>query len=216
MFYDLTKRTIDIFGSLIAILIFSPVMILIAMLVKLTSSGPVFYMPERVGKHGRIFKMLQFRSMYIYKIKGKFVHAEKYLESRPELMRQYQKNSFKLTRDPRITPIGKILRKFSLDELPQLVNVLIGDMSLVGPRAYQNDELVHQQKVYPQSRKYVKIISKVRPGASGPWQVSGRSFINFDKRVVMDAKYIKRRSIIYDLWIIIKTPFVMISTQGAI
>ena len=216
MFYDLTKRIIDIFGSLIALLIFLPVMILIAVLVKLTSLGPVFYMPERVGKDGRIFKMLKFRSMYIYKIKGELVHAEKYLESRPELMRQYQKNSFKLTHDPRITPIGKILRKFSLDELPQLVNVLIGDMSLVGPRAYQNDELIHQQKVYSQSRKYVKIILKVRPGASGPWQVSGRSFINFDKRVVMDAKYIKRRSIIYDLWIIIKTPFVMISSQGAI
>src|SRR3989338_8395380 len=155
MFYDLTKRTIDIFGSLVALVIFSPIMILLTMLIK-------------------------------------------------------------LTRDPRITPIGKILRKFSLDELPQLVNVLIGDMSLVGPRAYQNDELIHQQKVYPASRKYVKIISKARPGASGPWQVSGRSFINFDKRVVMDTKYIKRRSIIYDLWIIIKTPFVMISTQGAI
>ena len=216
MFYDLTKRTIDIFGSLVALVIFSPIMILLAMLIKLTSTGPIFYMPERVGKEGKLFNMLKFRSMHMYKIKGKLVHAEKYLESHPKLLRQYQKNSFKLTRDPRITPIGKILRKFSLDELPQLVNVLIGDMSLVGPRAYQNDELIHQQKVYPASRKYVKIISKARPGASGPWQVSGRSFINFDKRVEMDAKYIKRRSIIYDLWIIIKTPFVMISTQGAI
>ena len=216
MFYDLTKRTIDIFGSLVALVIFSPIMILLAMLIKLTSPGPIFYMPERVGKDSKLFKMFKFRSMYMYKIKGEFVHAEKYLESHPKLMRQYQKNSFKLARDPRITPIGKILRKFSLDELPQLVNVLIGDMSLVGPRAYQNDELIHQQKVYPASRKYVKIILKARPGASGPWQVSGRSFINFDKRVEMDAKYIGRRSIIYDLWIIIKTPFVMISTQGAI
>lgn len=152
----------------------------------------------------------------MYKIKGELVHAEKYLASHPKLLAQYKKNSYKLTDDPRITPVGKIIRKFSLDELPQLINVLIGDMSLVGPRAYQSDELVHQQKVYPATAKYVKIILKARPGASGPWQVSGRSFINFDKRVIMDADYIVKRSIIYDLLIIIKTPIAMITGKGAI
>ena len=216
MFYDFTKRLIDIVGSLIGLTIFFPIIIVVALLTKLTSQGPLFYTPLRVGKDGKQFKMLKLRSMYMYKIKGNLVHAEKYLQSHPQLMRQYQENSYKLERDPRVTPVGKILRKFSLDELPQLANVLIGDMSLVGPRAYQQDELVHQQKVYPSTRKCVKIILTARPGASGPWQVSGRSSINFDKRVEMDADYINRRSFIYDLLIILRTPIAMISARGAI
>ena len=216
MFYDFTKRLVDIAGSFLALIIFSPIFFLVAIVIKLTSQGPVLYAPFRVGKDGRLFKMLKFRSMYMYKIKGKLVHAEKYLEFNPKLKSEYQKGSFKLTDDPRITTVGKILRKYSLDEIPQLLNVLLGDMSLVGPRAYQKDELIHQQKVYPETAKYVKIIMKVRPGASGPWQVSGRSFINFDRRVVMDAEYVRGRSIIYDLWIIIKTPIAMITAKGAI
>ncbi|OGD85943.1 hypothetical protein A3B51_02675 [Candidatus Curtissbacteria bacterium RIFCSPLOWO2_01_FULL_41_18] len=216
MLYDFLKRTIDITGSLFALLIFLPVIIVFAILIKLTSHGPIFYSPERVGKEGKLFGMLKFRSMYMYKIKGRMVHAQKYLETNPKLMRAYQKNSYKLQNDPRITPIGKILRRLSIDELPQLVNVAKGDMSLVGPRAYQKDELNYQQRIYPQTKKYVKIIFRARPGASGPWQVSGRSFINFDKRVEMDAQYVKKRSILYDLWIIIKTPFAMITGTGAV
>lgn len=216
MLYDFAKRIIDVAGSLLALIIFSPPMILVAVAIKLTSRGPIFFSPIRVGKGGRTFQMFKFRSMYMYKIRGKFVHAEKYLESRPKLLREYQKGSFKLTQDPRITPIGKILRKFSLDELPQLVNILIGDMSLVGPRAYQPDELSHQQKVYPETTKSVKIILESRPGASGPWQVSGRSHINFDKRVQMDALYIRKRSVVYDILIIAKTPIAMITGEGAI
>lgn len=216
MFYDFCKRTMDLAGSLAALIMLSPIMILVAIIIKLTSEGSIFYTPTRVGKDGKLFKMLKFRSMYVYKIGGKLVHAEKYLQTNRKLMKEYRKGSFKLADDPRITPIGKILRKFSLDELPQLFNVLAQDMSLVGPRAYQEDELIHQQKVYPETAKYVKVILKSRPGASGPWQVSGRSFINFDKRVAMDAQYIKRRSIIYDLWIIIKTPIAMITGKGAI
>lgn len=216
MFYDFAKRTIDILGAAIALTIFLPILLAVAILIKLTSLGPIFYTPTRVGRASKLFKMLKFRSMYMYEVKGKLVHAEKYLQSNPKLMRAYQKNSFKLKDDPRITPVGKIIRKFSLDELPQLANVIIGDMSLVGPRAYQEDELVHQQKIYPETAKFIKIILKARPGASGPWQVSGRSFINFDKRVEMDAKYLKRRSILYDLWIIIKTPIAMITAKGAI
>ena len=216
MLYDFLKRIIDIIGSLFALLIFLPVIVVFAILIKLTSRGPIFYSPERVGKDGKLFKMLKFRSMHMYKIKGRQVHAEKYLESEPKLMAQYKKNSFKLKNDPRIYPLGRILRKYSVDELPQLANVLTGDMSLVGPRAYQKDELTHQQKVYPATRKYVRIILKGKPGASGPWQVSGRSFINFDQRVKMDANYMKRRSVLYDLWIVIKTPIAMITAEGAI
>lgn len=216
MLYDFAKRTIDIIGAGFAFVLFSPIILAVAILIKLTSKGPIFFNPERVGKDGRLFKMLKFRSMYMYQIGGRMEHAEKYLQSNPKLMRQYQKNSYKLTNDPRIIPIGKIIRKFSLDELPQLVNVIIGDMTLVGPRAYQKDELTHQQKVYPQTEKFVKVILKSRPGASGPWQVSGRSFINFDKRVEMDANYIKKRSIFFDIWVIIKTPIAMITGKGAI
>ncbi len=216
MFYDFSKRIFDVVGSLIALVIFSPIMLLVALLIKLTSYGPIFYAPERVGKNGKLFRMYKFRSMYMYKIKNEQVHAEKYLEKDPQLKAKYQSNSYKLKDDPRVTFLGKFLRKFSLDELPQIVNILLGDMSLVGPRAYQQDELLHQQRVYPETQKFVKIILKARPGASGPWQVSGRSFINFDKRVVMDAQYLKKRSILYDIVIIAKTPFAMISGKGAI
>lgn len=216
MLYDLTKRLIDIAGSLVALIIALPVILVFLVLVKVTSPGPVFYTPVRVGKGGKPFKMLKFRSMRMYEIDGHLVHAQKYLDKNPKLKKEYQKNSFKLKNDPRITPIGKILRRLSIDELPQLINILKGDMSLVGPRAYQQDELTHQQKVYPHTKNYVKIILKARPGASGPWQVSGRSFINFDTRVEMDAKYVKRRSIVYDLWIILKTPIAMLTGNGAI
>jgi len=216
MFYDFTKRVIDVFGSFIALIITSPVMILVAVIIRFTSEGPIFYKPDRVGRDGKLFAMFKFRSMYMYEINGQLVHAEKYLETDLKLKARYQKGSFKLKIDPRVTSIGKIIRKYSLDELPQLINVFFGDMSLVGPRAYQKDELIHQQKVYPATRKYVKIILTARPGASGPWQVSGRSFINFDRRVIMDAAYIRRRSILYDLWIIINTPLAMIIGRGAV
>lgn len=216
MLYDFLKRTIDIIGSLIILAVSSPIILIAAILIKVSSPGPAIYTPLRVGRYGNLFKMLKFRSMYMYKINGKFVHAKKYLEKNPKLMREYQENSFKLTHDPRVTPVGKFIRKFSIDELPQLINVVKGDMSLVGPRAYQEDELTHQQRVYPHTKKYVKVILKARPGASGPWQVSGRSFINFDKRVIMDAKYVQRRSVLYDLWIMIKTPIAMITGRGAV
>lgn len=216
MIYDFSKRLIDIVGATFCLILTSPIFLLAAIATEISSDGPIFYKPKRVGKNGHLFHMLKFRSMYMYKINGKTVHAQKYLQANPRLMREYQMNSYKLKDDPRITPIGRILRKFTIDELPQLINVIKGDMSLVGPRAYQEDELTHQQKVYPNTKKYVKIILDARPGASGPWQVSGRSFINFDKRVQMDAIYVKRRSVLYDIWIIIKTPFAMITGKGAI
>lgn len=216
MFYDFAKRTIDIIGALIGLFIFSVVIISVTVAIKLTSPGPIFFAPSRVGRDGKLFRMLKFRSMYMYQIGGELQHAEKYLELNPKLMKAYQKNSYKLKDDPRITPIGRILRRFSLDELPQLINVLKGNMSLVGPRAYQKDELDHQQKVYPHTKKFVQVILKSRPGASGPWQTSGRSQINFDRRVEMDASYVSRRSILFDLKVIIKTPFAMITGQGAI
>jgi lipopolysaccharide/colanic/teichoic acid biosynthesis glycosyltransferase len=128
----------------------------------------------------------------------------------------YKKGSYKLKNDPRITTIGRFIRKHSLDEIPQALNILKGEMSLVGPRAYYPDELKNQQKKYPHTINSVKVVLSVKPGVTGFWQVSGRSEINFDKRIEMDSAYVRKRSILYDLWIIAKTPWAMISGKGAL
>lgn len=210
--YEAAKRILDLILSIFLLTFFLPVWIVIPLLIKLDSIGPVFAeIPERVGKHGRLFKMYKFRSM--------IANAHQLLKSDPQfkkLYEKYQKNSYKLAHDPRITRIGRFLRRFSLDELPQLINVLKGEMSLVGPRAYYPDELKKQQEIYPQTKKYVKILLSTKPGITGYWQVSGRSEINFDKRVEMDKDYVEKRSILYDFWIIIKTPWAMISGKGAL
>lgn len=212
MLYDFTKRAFDIFGSLIGLVILSPLFLVIALTIKLNSKGPVLAeTPMRVGKDGDLFKMYKFRSM--------IANAHHLLTTDPSfknLYEQYKKSSYKLSKDPRITTAGKFIRKYSLDELPQLLNVLEGEMSLVGPRAYYPDELDEQQKHYPESTKFVKIILSGKPGVTGIWQVTGRSEINFDKRVEMDAWYVKKRSIIYDFWIILKTVPAVLSGKGAV
>lgn len=211
-FYEYTKRLMDIIFALILIVIFSPVIVLVSIAIKLDSKGPVLAdIPERVGKNGKTFKMYKFRSM-IQNAHEILRHNPKYTN----LFNEYKRGSYKLKDDPRITKVGHFLRKHSLDELPQLFNILKGDMSLVGPRAYYPDELRDQQKKYPKTRDAVKIVLSIKPGLTGYWQVSGRSEINFDKRIDMDAMYVRKRSIIYDLWIILKTPWAMISGKGAL
>ena len=146
-------------------------------------------------------------------------NAHEILRENPEfakLYQDYKKGSYKLRDDPRITKIGHFIRSHSLDEVPQFINVLKGEMSLVGPRAYYPDELREQQKKYPNTRNSVKVVLSVKPGITGLWQVSGRSEINFDKRIQMDAIYAKKKSIIYDVIIILKSPWAMISGKGAI
>ena len=133
-----------------------------------------------------------------------------------DLYNQYKKGSYKLKKDPRITSIGRVLRKHSIDEIPQLINVLRGEMSLVGPRAYYPDELDHQSKQYPRTKKLVQRVLSVKPGITGLWQVSGRSEINFDKRIAIDATYVDKLSLIKDLKIIVKTPLVMLTGKGAV
>lgn len=213
--YRVIKRIMDALGGLFALVLFSPLIAVIALLIRLTSNGPVFFTQERVGQYGRLFKIYKFRTMYVYQMNGEVVHADQVLDHHSELLETYKKNSYKLQDDPRVTSIGKVLRRFSLDEIPQLLNVLKGDMSLVGPRAFQEGELVHQQQVHPETIPWVRMSLMGKPGASGSWQISGRSLINFDKRVKMDAEYVQRRSILYDLWILIKTPFAMIVGKGA-
>lgn len=212
MFYETTKRFIDIIISLTLLIIFFPIFIFVPLLIKLNSPGPVFAdIPKRVGGKGKTFRMYKFRSM--------IVNAHDLLLKDPKfrkLYEEYTKGSYKLKDDPRITRVGRFLRRFSLDELPQILNVLKGEMSIVGPRAYFPDELVNQQKVYPETQKYVKELLKSKPGITGRWQTSGRSEVNFDKRVKMDAEYVGKRSIVQDIIIILKTPWAMLSGKGAL
>lgn len=209
--YEFCKRVLDIIFSSLLLILFLPIIIIVALLIKLDSRGPIFAdTPERVGKNGSLFKMYKFRSM--------IQNAYELLKTDPELAKlylEYKMGSYKLKNDPRVTRVGKFIRKHSLDEIPQLLNILKGDMSLVGPRAYYPDELHDQQKKYPHARESVKIALSVKPGLTGFWQVSGRSEINFDKRIEMDADYVKKRSFLYDLNIILRTPWAMVSGKGA-
>ncbi len=209
MFYDVVKRLMDIVGSVVGLVIFSPVLFLAAIAIKINSKGPIMAdTPMRVGKHGKLFKMYKFRSM----VQG----AQELLHKNPQLLKQYKQNSYKIPDDPRITKVGKFIRKFSVDEFPQFINILEGDMTLVGPRAYYPFELEDQQKKYPSSKEFVKIILSAKPGLTGVWQVSGRSEINFDKRVEMDAQYVQRRSILFDIYIILKTIPAVLMGKGAV
>ena len=207
MLYEFSKRVSDILGSLFALIILSPLFVLLAILIRIDSNGPVIFSHERVGKGGKNFKFYKFRSMVD--------NAEDILNSSPNLLKEYENNSYKIKEDPRLTRIGKFLRFYSLDELPQFWNVLKGDMSLVGPRAYRPVELIKQQEVYPETKKYVNSLLTTRPGLTGPWQVGGRSKINFDQRVKMDAQYAARRSLLYDIGIILKTPLAVVKGDGA-
>lgn len=210
--YEVIKRLIDIICAAIIFIVFIPIMIVVAIAIKLDSNGPILAdTPARVGKNGKLFKIYKFRSM--------IENAHEILRENPKfakLYQDYKKGSYKLKDDPRITKVGHVIRRYSLDEVPQLINIIKGDMSLVGPRPYYPDELREQQKKYPHTQDAVKIVLSVKPGVTGFWQVSGRSEINFDKRIQMDADYAKKRSVIYDISIIFKTPWAMISGRGAI
>lgn len=206
------KRILDIFLSLILLTLFFPLFLVIAILIKLDSSGPIFAdVPERIGENGKKFKMYKFRSMI-----ANAHFLLRYDKRFKKLYQEYKKNSYKLKNDPRVTKIGYFIRKHSLDEIPQLINVIKGEMSLVGPRAYYPDELKNQLKKYSQAKKLIKKVLLVKPGITGLWQVSGRSELNFDKRIVLDASYVDNISLINDFKIIFKTPFVMITGKGAV
>lgn len=212
MIYAFVKRCLDVLGSIALTIMFSPVSIATGIAILLDSPGPVFAdTPQRVGKNGKLFKLFKFRSMV--------VNAHEKLRNDPKLSKlysEYKRNSYKLMDDPRVTHVGKFIRKHSIDEIPQLMNVLRGDMSLVGPRPYYPDELVEQQRKYPHTKELVKVVLSAKPGITGHWQVSGRSEVNFDKRIKMDADYVKKRSLLMDLAILFKSPWAMISGKGAV
>lgn len=212
MAYTIIKRLIDIVGSLVLGVFFLPVCIVTAICIWLDSPGPIFAdTPQRVGKDGKLFKLYKFRSMVI--------NAHEKLRKDPQLAKlygEYKKNSYKLVKDPRVTPVGRFIRKHSIDEIPQFLNVLKGDMSLVGPRPYYPDELVDQQKKYPHTKELVTIVLSAKPGITGYWQVSGRSEVNFDKRIKMDADYVRTSSLWLEILILLKSPWAMISGKGAV
>lgn len=210
--YYFTKRLIDIGGAVVIGIILFPIAALTAIAIVADSQGPVFAdTPMRVGKNGKLFKLYKFRSM--------IVNAHEVLRNDPKmrtLYEQYKKNSYKLYQDPRVTRVGRFIRKHSLDEIPQLVNVLKGEMSLVGPRPYYPDELADQQKKYPHTKELVRVVLSAKPGLTGDWQVSGRSEVNFDKRIQIDAQYVQAQSILRDIFIVLKSPIVMITGKGAV
>lgn len=193
------KRMLDLFGSLFAIILLSPVFALLITLVKLDSRGPAFFSQTRVGKNGRLFKFYKFRSMV--------TDAERLKAS---LMAQNEADgpAFKMRNDPRVTRVGRFIRKTSLDELPQLWNVLKGDMSLVGPRPALPSEVEKWQ-----SWQHGRLA--VEQGCTCIWQVSGRSDVNFDQWMKMDIDYVRRWSLSLDIAIIFRTVLVMLTGKGA-
>jgi lipopolysaccharide/colanic/teichoic acid biosynthesis glycosyltransferase len=202
----IVKRAVDIVGSLIAIVLLLPLFIIIAMVIKMGSPGPVFFKQTRVGEHGELFTFLKFRSMYANN--NDSIHKE-YVS---RLIRGNAENNggvFKITDDPRVTSIGKIIRRTSLDELPQFFNVLFGSMSLVGPRP----PIPYETSQY--DLWHFRRIMECKPGITGLWQVEGRSQTTFDGMVRMDIEYSKKQSFLLDLKLIMKTPMALLSAKGA-
>ncbi|MDP4145736.1 MAG: sugar transferase [Bacillota bacterium] len=198
--YSFFKRVLDVLSSFCALIILSPIFILLAVLVKLDSSGPAFFGHRRLGKDGRIIKVYKFRTMV--------QNAEEALKRlTPEEKREFQEN-FKLEYDPRVTKLGSFLRKSSLDELPQLLNILIGNMTVVGPRPIVEKEL-DKYGIY----KY-KLLT-VKPGLTGNWQANGRSDTTYEERVKLDMDYIDNRSFLLDMKIIFKTFGAVVKKEGA-
>lgn len=202
--YKILKRIVDIIGALFGIIMLVPMTIgiYIANLI-VGDNGPIFYSQNRIGKDGKIFKMYKFRSM----VMGADEKLEKYLEENEEARKEYKINK-KLKDDPRVTKIGKFIRKTSIDEFPQFVNVLKGDMSLVGPRPYLPREIDDMGKAYP-------YITAVKPGVTGLWQVSGRNDVTFEERLDLDIQYYKQKGIKSDMKLLGKTVKKVAFKEGA-
>jgi lipopolysaccharide/colanic/teichoic acid biosynthesis glycosyltransferase len=201
--YLITKRLIDIFGAIIGLLISSPLFVIIALLYLFgDQKGPVFFHQKRIGKNGTLFPIYKFRSMVI--------NADLKLKSNQELYLKYLKSNYKLepSEDPRITNIGRFLRKTSLDELPQLINVLKGEMSLVGPRPIVEEEL----REYGDKKD---MFLSVKPGLTGYWQACGRSNVGYPERVSLELYYITHKSTLLDIKIILMTICSVLLRKGA-
>lgn len=198
-FYEVIKRVIDVVCSFVGVLVLSPLFIIIAIIIKFTSKGPVFFSQKRVGRDGKEFKMYKFRSMV--------VNAE---ELKEKLVAQNEMSGpmFKMKDDPRVTRVGKFIRKTSIDELPQLFNVLKGDMSLVGPRPSLPKEVA-------QFEDWMYRRLEVKPGLTCYWQVSGRNNIDFEDWMKLDIKYVDERNLWIDIRLIFKTVGVLFGDKNA-
>lgn len=199
IFYIFFKRFIDLLGSFVGLIVLSPIILIVSLLIKFESKGPVIFSQDRIGKNGKTFKMYKFRSMV--------VNAEELKEKLKE-QNEMSGPMFKMKEDPRVTKIGKFIRKTSIDELPQLINVLKGDMSLVGPRPSLPKE-VEQFEDWMMERLEVK------PGLTCYWQVSGRNNIDFEDWMKLDIKYVRERNTLTDIKLIFKTVFVLFGDENA-
>ena len=198
--YDATKRAIDIAVSLTALVAIAPLLLGLWVLMRWLDPGPLLYVHDRVGRDGRIFRCLKIRTMV--------VGADRLKKRLMELNEHDDDRTFKMRRDPRITPLGRLLRKYSIDEFPQLLNVLRGDMSLVGPRPAIPEELKHYAP-----RDLMRL--QVKPGLTCLWQVSGRSELPFSRQIDLDLQYIERRCTSYDLHLLVRTVPAVMSGRGA-
>ncbi len=199
----LAKRTMDLTLTTLVAVVAAPIMLLLAVAIKLTSRGPIFYCQKRIGQHGQHF--------YAWKMRTMVVNADKvlqsYLDKHPELREEWERDH-KLKNDPRVTLVGRFLRKTSLDELPQIWNVLRGDMSLVGPRPIVDDEI---EKYGDTFNRYKRVL----PGITGLWQVSGRNNTTYQQRVDFDDYYVQHWSVRFDLYILLRTVRTVLLREGA-
>jgi lipopolysaccharide/colanic/teichoic acid biosynthesis glycosyltransferase len=198
------KRFVDVTGTLVGLMVLTPLMLLIALLIRLDSPGPVLFRQLRRGYRGRLFRVLKFRTMT--------ADAEQQLENLEQSNESAGGVLFKLRNDPRVTRLGSFLRRYSLDELPQLMNVLWGEMSLVGPRPLQ---LRDSDRLFALSPMAYTRRLQVPPGLTGPWQIGGRSELDYESMVKLDLNYVQHWSLSKDLWIICKTFFVVLLGRGA-
>lgn len=199
--YKYIKRLIDIVISTLGLIILSPVFLIITILIKLESKGPVFFAHKRIGKNGKEFKLWKFRTMV--------PNAEELIKTfTPEQMKEFKEN-FKLEKDPRITRIGKVLRKTSLDELPQLINILKGELSIIGPRPVIGEEL---NKYGMNKEKFLS----VTPGLTGYWAANGRSNTTYEQRMMMELYYVDNISLKLDIKIFLKTIVSVLKKEGAV
>ena len=206
MTYDQQKRILDIIVAFGLLVVFFPFWIVIPILIFLNSGTPIIFRHRRVGKNGNPFMIYKFRSMV--------PNAQKMLQEKyPHLLKKFKAGDWKIEakKDPRITKLGRFMRAFTIDEFPQIFNVLRGEMSMVGPRAYVQEELDEQMEKYPETKKYLKDILAVKPGITGIWQTSGRNEIPFTQRAQIDGQYAHRQSIWQDIVIMFKTPKAMLS-----
>lgn len=199
--YNKIKRMLDVIIATIGLIVLAPIVLVIAIIIKLDSKGPVFFAHTRIGKNGKKFKMYKFRTMY--------ENAQEMIkEFTPEQMKEWKEN-FKLKDDPRITKIGKFLRKTSLDELPQIVNIIKGDLSIIGPRPIIDEEL---EKYGENKEKFLS----VTPGLTGYWQANGRSETSYEQRMEMELYYVENESFKLDVQIFLKTFISVLKKEGAV